>query len=747
MPIYKNALCAASLMFCISNGYASSTINCLQSTVDTSGWTNNITLTNKCEDAIDLQNTLVQFTSAQNISGSYWGSFGSLAYPSTTSISSTSNGSTYTVQLPLNFPTGNQWWQPNTKLPVNDAIKLQFSGSPSNSVTNVQVYGEAPPPAKLSSLVLKLSQAPSNNLPIPTITIKNGSDVERKITSLNWNNSYEVKALPAGSYNISAASVTANGKTYQAQINPSQLTLQPNNSSNIQINYQQVIETGSVIVRLAMPQPSSSIANPTIHIKDLTTNQTLSAQTVNWSNQIEVANLTADHQYQFSSNTIESANYKYVPSLSPSSTVTIDPQSTSVLNLSFDEQPLAKSNINVAISGLPDAKTTVLTATDQQGNQYHTTLGNGHDQAWSLPVDKQYQLSATALTVNGINYSANLQPTQLFLSKDQSSSLSVNFSEQQASYHFSPYVDITLGTITKWDSTTQSMQPTGLIDVVKNAQIDALHLAFVTGKSGCQATWAGYPVSLDENGYGNPVFKQLRQQGVNLTVALGGLSGQYLAQVCQSTDALAAAYDQVVQAYQPHGLDFDVENAMQANNEQLDRMMQAIQIIKAKYPDLKISFTLPVLPSGLVTGLGENVIARAAHNGLDDYEVNIMAMDYGPSFTQKTMAEYGIEAATNTKSQLKKYYPEQSEATLWHRMGITPMIGLNDTLPLNFSITDAQALKAFAIEKNIGLLSYWSITRDHPCNSSYVSITCSSQNPANQQANQEADYQYAKTMK
>lgn len=55
MPIYKNALCAASLMFCISNGYASSTINCLQSTVDTSGWTNSITLTNKCEDAIDVR--------------------------------------------------------------------------------------------------------------------------------------------------------------------------------------------------------------------------------------------------------------------------------------------------------------------------------------------------------------------------------------------------------------------------------------------------------------------------------------------------------------------------------------------------------------------------------------------------------------------------------------------------------------------------------------------------------------------
>ncbi|WP_230578989.1 hypothetical protein [Coxiella burnetii] len=107
------------------------------------------------------------------------------------------------------------------------------------------------------------------------------------------------------------------------------------------------------------------------------------------------------------------------------------------------------------------------------------------------------------------------------------------------------------------------------------------------------------------------------------------------------------------------------------------------------------------------------------------------------------MSQYAIDAATNTFQQLKELYPDQSDETLWHRIEVTPMIGLNDTLPLNFSLQDAQALKQFAKEKNLGMLSFWSLTRDHPCNVTYVSNTCSSQNPAIGQPNQTVDYEYS----
>ena len=312
---------------------------------------------------------------------------------------------------------------------------------------------------------------------------------------------------------------------------------------------------------------------------------------------------------------------------------------------------------------------------------------------------------------------------------------------------FSPYVDVTLANITTWDQETNSMQPTGLYNVIKESGVNSLHLAFITAQNGCNGTWAGYPVANEDNSFGIPVFKKLRQQGVDLTVAFGGLNGEYLAQACKTSEQLVSAYDNVIKAYNPSALDFDIENSMQHDQAQLDRFFQAIKIIQAKYPKLPISLTLPVLPTGLVPSEGENVIQRASINEFNDYAVNIMAMDYGPSFNNKSMAQNAMDAASNTVNQLQKYYPQQSEKLLWQRMQITPMIGLNDTAPLNFTLDDAAKLKSFALKKDIKLLSYWSISRDHSCLDNHVSLTCTSADPKTGLANQQYDYQYAKALK
>ena len=83
-----------------------------------------------------------------------------------------------------------------------------------------------------------------------------------------------------------------------------------------------------------------------------------------------------------------------------------------------------------------------------------------------------------------------------------------------------------------------------------------------------------------------------------------------------------------------------------------------------------------------------------------------------------------------------------SDTDAWSRIGVTPMIGLNDTIPLNFSLADVDLLKQFGDEKGMALLSLWSMTRDHSCNASYVSPSCSSNNPATGQPNQVKDWEY-----
>ena len=83
-----------------------------------------------------------------------------------------------------------------------------------------------------------------------------------------------------------------------------------------------------------------------------------------------------------------------------------------------------------------------------------------------------------------------------------------------------------------------------------------------------------------------------------MTLALNGLSGEYLAQTCESVQALEAAYENIAQLYQPDALYFDIENNLQTDNTKLDRMMQAIKTLKRSHPGLKISFTLPVCHRG-----------------------------------------------------------------------------------------------------------------------------------------------------
>lgn len=55
------------------------------------------------------------------------------------------------------------------------------------------------------------------------------------------------------------------------------------------------------------------------------------------------------------------------------------------------------------------------------------------------------------------------------------------------------------------------------------------------------------------------------------------------------------------------------------------------------------------------------------------------------------------------------------------------MIGLNDVTTETFTLTDAAQLSSFAHTQGLGLLSMWSVNRDHACpDSTYVELTCSS---------------------
>ncbi|KAL5039655.1 hypothetical protein BDV3_002777 [Batrachochytrium dendrobatidis] len=258
---------------------------------------------------------------------------------------------------------------------------------------------------------------------------------------------------------------------------------------------------------------------------------------------------------------------------------------------------------------------------------------------------------------------------------------------------FAPYCDVLLWPTFDISSTAAA---------VKNKHFT---LAFITADGGGKASWGGM-VPLAQNFY-SQYISQLRQLGGDVIVSFGGANGQELALV--SSNNLVAEYKSVIDMYSLTYVDFDIEGGALFNSAANTRRAQALVQIKKLYPNIKISYTLPVLPSGL-TAEGVAVLSNAAANGLVIDVVNIMAMDYGsgPAPNGATgMGGYAISAAKATYAQAKPIFPSVT-------IGVTPMIGVNDVQGEVFRVEDAAQLTQFAQSTSwISLLSFWSINRDH----------------------------------
>ncbi|MFE7036675.1 cellulose binding domain-containing protein [Streptomyces sp. NPDC057621] len=250
------------------------------------------------------------------------------------------------------------------------------------------------------------------------------------------------------------------------------------------------------------------------------------------------------------------------------------------------------------------------------------------------------------------------------------------------------------------------------------------NLAFVTDGGGCTPKWGG----VTDLG-GDAVAAQigaLRDKGGDVRVSFGGASGSELALNCSSADALAAAYGKAVDAYDLTKVDFDVEGGALPNTAANTRRAQAIAKLQAQHPDLDVSFTLPVMPEGL-TQDGVSLLADAKANGVGIDTVNIMAMDYGPAYSDD-MGTYAEQAATATQAQIKGVLG-LSDSAAWKAVAVTPMIGVNDVASEIFKVEDATQLVAFAESKGLGWLSLWSATRDKQCEGGTkptADATCSS---------------------
>src|SRR3990167_231383 len=290
---------------------------------------------------------------------------------------------------------------------------------------------------------------------------------------------------------------------------------------------------------------------------------------------------------------------------------------------------------------------------------------------------------------------------------------------------FSPYADLTINA--HWDSRYQDMEPMDF--TVSGAK--SYHLAFITDAGSCLPAWGGQSsyAANKKVAWGSHLTDAMRAKNIDYIISLGGASGNDLSHSCSDKELLNA-YEEMIITYLPKGLDFDIENGT-AN---IEKVMRTLQQIQHAHPDLTLRFILPVLPEGL-TSEGQQLVKQAKEAHLN-YSVNIMAMDYGPAYTND-MGQYAIQAATNLFQFLKTLYPEKSDAALWQMIEVTPMIGVNDVNVEQFTLTNVDTLRNFSKQYNLGGLSMWSVARDKPCADKWASPVCSGNNL------QKKDYEFS----
>jgi chitodextrinase len=327
----------------------------------------------------------------------------------------------------------------------------------------------------------------------------------------------------------------------------------------------------------------------------------------------------------------------------------------------------------------------------ENGHQIATVTGTSYA-VTNLAPDTTYAFSVTALDAFGS--SAATTPISVHTPATAPPSPGGNSGTRE----FAPYIDMAM-------AVADNLPAISAASGIRN-----FTLAFVLS-SDKGIGWQGVGGIADDTlANGTTILSQvqaIQAAGGHVTISFGGAAGQEAALTATSAASLQAEYQSVINRYHVTSLDFDIEGAAVADQRSITLRDQALVGLRAANPGLTISYTLPVLPTGLDAN-GLNVLASAKRDGLTIDLVNIMAMDYGSAVDNGgQMGLDAINAAIATEKQI-------SSLGLSSKLGITPMIGVNDVSTEVFSLADARALLAYAqSDSNIARLSMWSVARDN----------------------------------
>ncbi|MFF8811712.1 carbohydrate binding domain-containing protein [Streptomyces pactum] len=249
--------------------------------------------------------------------------------------------------------------------------------------------------------------------------------------------------------------------------------------------------------------------------------------------------------------------------------------------------------------------------------------------------------------------------------------------------------------------------PPAATEVMNATGIKWFTMAFILAQNGCNPSWDSQrPLT---GGVDEATIKSIRAAGGDIVPSIGGWSGNKLGPACSTPEALAGAYQKVIDAYRLKAIDVDIENTDEFENAAVqDRILTALRIVKQNNPGLKTILTFPTLNTG-PNSWGNRLIERAAALNADIDNFTIMPFNFGGGADM-----YGstVKATEGLKNKLKSTF-NWTDAQAYAHIGISGMNDSSDTGEVTTPQIWTQ-IRDWANAHDIGRLAFWAVNRDRP---------------------------------
>jgi chitinase len=264
--------------------------------------------------------------------------------------------------------------------------------------------------------------------------------------------------------------------------------------------------------------------------------------------------------------------------------------------------------------------------------------------------------------------------------------------------------------------------PPNPVDVMNATGQKAFQLAFILAPSGggCTPTWDG-TTAVSSDTTAATMISNIRANGGDVSVSIGGYGGTKLGQTCGTPEATAAAYQQVITKYSLKAIDFDLEEPEYENTAAVHNEIGAAKILQQNNSGLYVSVTTPGTAAG--TGwFGTQMLIEAKNDGFTPANFSIMPFDGG--FSGGASQVSALEAFHTLLMNTFGW----SSATAYAHEGVSQMNGRSDAGEY-FYQADFQTVLDYATSHGLARYTNWSVNRDRQCadpNQSTTSGTCSS---------------------